>query len=71
MGTGGVHAKFALVMGAGSGVDRAAALLLAQDGATVIVTDTDAHTAEQVTGAFREAAGGAEAMRLDLGDEST
>ena len=39
MNTGRMNAKFALVTGAGSGIGRATALLLAQEGATVVVSD--------------------------------
>jgi NAD(P)-dependent dehydrogenase (short-subunit alcohol dehydrogenase family) len=65
---GRVHAKVALVTGAGSGIGRATAILLAQEGATLIVTDIDAHTAEQVASEIREAGGEAEAARLDVTD---
>jgi NAD(P)-dependent dehydrogenase (short-subunit alcohol dehydrogenase family) len=68
--TGRVHAKVALVTGAGSGIGRAIALLLAQEGATVIVSDTNAQAAEQVASEIRKGGGKAEAIRLDVTEES-
>ncbi len=46
MSTGRVHAKIALVTGAGSGIGRATAILLANEGATVIVSDIETQAAE-------------------------
>lgn len=46
---GRVFGKVSLVTGAASGIGQATALLLAQEGATVIVTDIDANGAQQVT----------------------
>jgi 3(or 17)beta-hydroxysteroid dehydrogenase len=68
--TGRVHAKIALVTGAGSGIGRATAILLASEGATVIVLDINTHAAEQVVGEIRGGGGVAEAARLDVADES-
>jgi NAD(P)-dependent dehydrogenase (short-subunit alcohol dehydrogenase family) len=68
--TGRVHAKFALVTGAGSGIGRATAILLAQEGATVIVSDRNASAAEQLASEIRDGGGGAVAMRLDVADET-
>jgi NAD(P)-dependent dehydrogenase (short-subunit alcohol dehydrogenase family) len=68
--TGRVHDKVALVTGAGSGIGRATAILMAQEGATVIVSDTNAQAAEQVAGEIREGGGRAEALRLDVTEES-
>jgi len=70
MGTGRVHAKIALVTGGGSGIGRATAILLAKEGTTVIVSDIDAHAAEQVANEIREEGGKAEAVKLDVAEES-
>jgi NAD(P)-dependent dehydrogenase (short-subunit alcohol dehydrogenase family) len=59
-----------LVTGAGSGIGRATALLLAQEGATVIVSDINAGAAEKVAGEIRQDSGTAEAARLDVADEA-
>jgi 3(or 17)beta-hydroxysteroid dehydrogenase len=68
--TGRVHAKIALVTGAGSGIGRATAILLAYEGATVFVSDVDAQAAEQVASEIRDGSGVAEATRLDVAEES-
>jgi NAD(P)-dependent dehydrogenase (short-subunit alcohol dehydrogenase family) len=70
MSTGRVHAKVALVTGAGSGIGRATAILLAQEEAKVIVSDTNAQAAEQVASEIREGGGRTEAMKLDVTEES-
>jgi NAD(P)-dependent dehydrogenase (short-subunit alcohol dehydrogenase family) len=45
--TGRVDKKIALVTGAGSGLGKATALLLAREGASIMVTDLDAETASE------------------------
>jgi 3(or 17)beta-hydroxysteroid dehydrogenase len=67
---GRVHAKVCLVTGAGSGIGKATALLLAEEQATVIVSDIDGLAAEGVANAIREAGGQAESTRLDVAEES-
>jgi NAD(P)-dependent dehydrogenase (short-subunit alcohol dehydrogenase family) len=59
-----------MVTGAGSGIGRATAILLAQEGATVIVCDIDVDAAEQVGNEIRDRGGKAEVMKLDVADES-
>jgi 3(or 17)beta-hydroxysteroid dehydrogenase len=68
--TGRVDAKIALVTGGGLGVGRATAILLASEGATVIVSDIDAHAAEQVASEICDGGGVAEAVKLDVAEES-
>src|SRR6516165_6442912 len=70
MSTGRVHAKVALVTGAGSGIGKATAILLAQEGATVILADIDSHKVEQVAREIRDGGSEAEATRLDVADET-
>lgn len=55
----------ALVTGAGSGMGAATARLLAEDGATVAVTDVNLAAAQAVADAIGN---GARAFRLDVGD---
>jgi 3(or 17)beta-hydroxysteroid dehydrogenase len=68
--SGRVSSKIALVTGAGSGIGKATAILLAQEAATVIVSDIDADAAERVASEIRDGGGAAEGMRLDVADES-
>src|SRR5689334_9628110 len=70
MVTGRVDAKVALVTGAGSGIGRATAILMAQEGATVVVTDMNAQAAEQAAGEIRDGGGIATAVRLDVAGDS-
>ena len=69
MSSGRVHNKNCLVTGAGSGIGKATAMLLAEEEATVIVSDIDAHAAEQVAGVIRQVGGRAVAIRLNVADE--
>lgn len=58
--------RVAIVTGAGSGIGRAMALALAQDGASVVCTDIDLETAQETA----EMAGGpASSLALDSADE--
>jgi 3(or 17)beta-hydroxysteroid dehydrogenase len=69
MRSGRVQGKVALVTGAGSGIGRATAILLAEEGATVIVSDTVAQTAQRVAGEIHQSGAKAEAATLDVAKE--
>ena len=58
----------ALVTGAGSGMGRATARILAAEGARVAVTDLNGEAAEAVAQAIRAADGQAQAWALDVSD---
>lgn len=58
--------KVALVTGAGSGIGEACAKDLAQNGASVVVTDISLEAAERVAGEINQAGGKAAAMRQDV-----
>ena len=60
--------KVAVVTGAGQGAGRAACLLFAHEGASVVANDSDAGEAERVLGELRRSGGAAVA---DSGDVST
>lgn len=63
-----VSDRSAIVTGAGSGIGRSTALLLARNGASVIVNDLDADAAEAVVKEIRDAGGTAEASVGDATD---
>ncbi len=58
--------KIAVVTGAGTGIGRAIALALADEGAAVVATDLDAASAERVAGELRDREANASALRLDV-----
>ena len=60
--------KVAVVTGAGQGAGRAASMLFAQEGASVVVNDIDAGAAQSVVGEIIRSGGGAVS---DAGDVST
>jgi 3(or 17)beta-hydroxysteroid dehydrogenase len=59
------------VTGAGSGIGRATAILLANEGATVIVSDIDIQAAEVIASEIQNGGGVGDAIRLDVADESS
>jgi NAD(P)-dependent dehydrogenase (short-subunit alcohol dehydrogenase family) len=65
---GRVAGRIAVVTGAASGIGRACALLLAAEGATVILADLDAQRAAAVAA---EIGGDAQPHRVDVSDESS
>ena len=67
---GRVEDKVALVTGAGQGIGRATALLLAREGAAVAVTDIDGQAAETVAERIRAGGGRARAWTLDVSVEA-
>lgn len=64
-----IQEKFALVTGAGSGIGRATASLLAREGATALVADINGQAAEAVAAEIVSAGGKAEPLTLDVTDE--
>jgi NAD(P)-dependent dehydrogenase (short-subunit alcohol dehydrogenase family) len=60
----------ALITGGGSGIGRATALLLAKEGATAVVADIDLNAAARVADEITGAGGRAEAVELDVSDET-
>jgi NAD(P)-dependent dehydrogenase (short-subunit alcohol dehydrogenase family) len=64
-----LHGKFALVTGAGSGIGRATATLLASEGATALVADIDERAAQTVSREILSTGGKAEPLTLDVTNE--
>lgn len=62
------HGRTALVTGAASGIGRALAEALAQDGAQVVLADRQVDLAEEVAEGIREAGGAARVAELDVRD---
>lgn len=62
--------KVAIVTGAGSGIGRGSAEILALHGASVVVADRDGASAEATAGAIRAAGGAAKATAVDVADDA-
>lgn len=60
--------KVAVVTGAGSGIGRATALLLAREGVAVGVVDADGERVEEAVGAIEAAGGSARGAAVDVSD---
>ncbi|MBS0472861.1 MAG: glucose 1-dehydrogenase [Proteobacteria bacterium] len=65
-----VKGKVALVTGGASGIGRASALLLAQEGAAVVVTDIQDDAGKDVVHAIKSAGGAALYIHHDVADEA-
>ena len=63
-----VDGKIAFITGAGTGIGRAIALKLSNEGATVIVTDKNLSWAERTAAEIKDHGGNATALRLDVTD---
>jgi len=67
-GLRGLADRAVLITGAASGIGRATALRLGDEGATVLILDLDGAGAESTAGAIREAGGRAWARGTDIAD---
>lgn len=61
--------RVAIVTGAGSGIGRAGALIMAREGAHVVVADIDFANAEETVSLITEAGGSAESLVVDVTDD--
>src|SRR5688500_3899751 len=61
--------RVALITGAGSGIGRAGAVLVAREGAHVVILDRDAQLGEDASAAIRAEGNHAEAYAVDVTDD--
>ncbi len=61
-----VSGKVAIITGAGSGIGRATALLLAEKGASIVVADLNEGGAKETVSLIEAAGGKAAAVRVDV-----
>ena len=66
-----LEGSVALVTGSGRGIGAATALMLAKEGASVMVNDRDRDACEESVAAIHEAGGRAEFLDLDLTLDTT
>ena len=62
--------KIAIVTGAGSGIGRAGATIMAREGADVVVFDRNGAAAEETVAEIRDRGGKAEARTVDVTDDA-